>query len=111
MHGSCVMETDTISGNIKKRKNFKCIKPGSGGNGPLLNLATLREYLPNKKVKRILYFHTEGTDLFNLKSELRDPRLKEYILDKKYSQNLKTKQNKIDSYLEKYIDKLLKKKN
>ena len=44
-----------------------------------------------------------------MKSELRDQRLKEYILDKKYSQNLKTKQNKIDSYLEKYIDKLLKK--
>ena len=41
---------------LKKRKNFKCIKPGSGGNGPLLNLATLREYLPNKKVKEYYTF-------------------------------------------------------
>ena len=111
VHGSCVMEPDTISGNIKKiEKTLSVLNLGQGGNGPLLNLATLREYLPNKKIKRILYFHTEGTDLFNLKSELRDPRLREYFSDKKYSQNLKTKQYEIDSYLEKYIDQLLKKK-
>ena len=53
VHGACVNEKDTISGNIRKK-----IKPGSvlnlgyGDNGPLLEYATLREYLPLTNTKK-----------------------------------------------------------
>ena len=52
--GACVNETDTISGNLRKMINSGgVLNLGYGGNGPLTEYATLREYLHLKKTKRV----------------------------------------------------------
>ena len=88
-HGACVNETDTISGNLRKLSNSKngILNLGQGGNGPLIEYATLREYLPLKKVKRVLWLYVEN-DLIDLKYELNNKILVNYLKDKNFSQNL-----------------------
>lgn len=53
---------------------------GCNGNGPLLNLASLREYGPVLKPRTVLWFHYEGNDLnVNLPEELANPLLRAYL--------------------------------
>ena len=52
------------------------------GNGPLFQYATLREYLPAKKVKRILWMYYEGNDFGNMHMELQNEILTGYLKDK-----------------------------
>ena len=63
--GACVNEPDTISGNLRKLNNNKnaVLNLGQSGNGPLIEYATLREYLPFKNVKRVLWIYYEDNDL------------------------------------------------
>ena len=65
---------------------------GQTGNGPLIEYATLREYLPIKKTKRKNRIYFEGSDLMNLASELKNPILLKYFTDENFSQNLTSKQ-------------------
>ena len=53
-HGNCVNEPHTISGNLRSMlKQGGVLNLGQGGNGPLIEYASLREYLPGKKIERI----------------------------------------------------------
>ena len=61
---------------------------GQPGSGPLIQYATLREYLPIKKVKRVLWMYYEGNDVLNLAGEFRNKILVNYLKDKNFSQNL-----------------------
>ena len=45
------------------------------GNGPLIELATLKEYLPNK-VNKVLWLYYEGNDLKDLKNEMNNKILR-----------------------------------
>ena len=89
-HGACVNEPDTISGNLRKLNNNKngILNLGQGGNGPLIEYATLREYFPNKKVKRVLWMYYAGNDLLDLMGEIRNQILVNYLKDENFSQNL-----------------------
>ena len=87
-HGDCVNEPDTISGNLRKLINNEngVLNLGQGANGPLIEYATLREYLPHVKVKRVLWlFH--GNDLL-FSNELKNQILVTYLKDKDFTQNL-----------------------
>jgi len=99
--GACVYESDTISGKIKKlRKNENGIlNLGQTGNGPLRLYATLREYLPLKNVKRILWIHTESNDLRELNEELKHQILIKYLNNKNFTQNLVSNKDKVQSLL------------
>ena len=45
VHGACVNQNFTITSFLnKKNKNYNFFNLGMGGNGPLINYATLREY-------------------------------------------------------------------
>ena len=53
LHGACVNNKDNLISNLSSTKFFKeknILNLGYSGNGPLLNLATLREYFPRKKM-------------------------------------------------------------
>ena len=70
----------------------------------MLELATLKEYLsPN--VTNILWMYFEGNDLNDLEIEINSKLLKNYLMDPKFSQNLKFKQKNIDQIILKKIEK------
>ena len=69
---------------------------GFSGSGPLIQYAILKEYLKDKKVKKIFWLYFEGNDQEDLHSELKNHILKNYILDKNFNQNLINKQPLID---------------
>ena len=103
-HGACVNRPNDIASVLRTLSKKSVLNLGYSGNGPLIEYATLREYL-NPKVKKILWLYYEGNDLFNLDTELDNKILTNYLNDLKFSQNLKLKQNEIDSLLKDKIKK------
>ena len=96
VHGHCVNRPDDISSVLRKLSKNSVLNLGFGGNGPLIEYATLREYLkPN--VENIIWVFFDENDLkINLKEELSSDILNKYLIDQNFSQNLKNKQTKID---------------
>ena len=106
VHGACVNEKNTIAGNIRKKIEVGAVlNLGKAANGPLIEFATLREYLPLINTKKVLWFFFEGNDLRNLSSELKNKILLNYLNDENFSQNLYLKQNDIDAKLRKILQK------
>jgi hypothetical protein len=105
-HGACVNEPDTISGNLRKLNNNKnaVLNLGQSGNGPLIEYATLREYLPFKNVKRVLWIYFENNDLNELNDELNNQILVNYLKDKNFTQNLISRKQEIKKLLLKKLD-------
>ncbi len=101
-HGYCVNRPHDISSVIRKIHNKKVLNLGYGRNGPLIEYATLKEYLP-KNAKKIIFMYYEGNDLSDLKDELRNKILIKYLMDENFFQNLKEKQKFIDAEKRKNI--------
>jgi hypothetical protein len=101
VRGACVNEPNTFSGHFKKFKKNEngVLNLGQTGNGPLRQYATLREYLPLKKVKRVIWFYSEGNDLKELNEELKHKILQKYLEDPKFSQNLISKSDEVQKLL------------
>ncbi len=108
-NGSCVNRPNDIGSVLRKLSKKSVLNLGIGGNAPLIEYATLREYL-NTKVKKVLWIYYEGNDLRELKSEITDNILINYYKDLNFTQNLKFKQNDIDSLLSNLIEEQIKKK-
>ena len=56
--GYAVNSNQNISAHLRK-KNFNVISLGKGGNGPLLELATVKEYAEPMKPRIVLWFYFE----------------------------------------------------
>jgi len=106
-HGACVNRQDDIASQLRLLSKQKVLNLGYSGNGPLIEYATIREYL-KPKVKKILWIYTEGNDLQDLSNELKSDLLNNYITNPNYSQNLKMKQTLIDKSLQSKIFELNK---
>ena len=104
-HGFEVNTPDTIAGNLRKLMQVDggALSLGKGGNGPLIEYATLREYLPIVNAKRVIWLYYEANDLTNLSDELKNEILLNYLNDENFTQNLYLKQNIIDNKIKKYI--------
>ena len=109
VHGMCVNEDHTLSGNLRKIVNQGVLNLGNSGSGPLAQYATLREYLPLVNAKRIIWVYFEGNDLIDLNYELKNKILNSYLKDQKYTQQLSIRQNEIDIRYRNIIEKLLAK--
>jgi hypothetical protein len=97
-HGDCVNMPNDISSVLRNLSKKTVINLGYKGNGPLIEYATLREYLtPN--TKNVLWLYFEGNDLANLKDELKNKILNKYLTNQEFKQDLKFKQNQIDQFL------------
>ncbi len=110
-HGACVNEPDTISGNLRKLYENKSgvLNLGQSASGPLIEYATLREYLSIKKVKRVLWMYFEKNDLRDLMGELKSKILVNYLKDKSFTQNLVLRNQEIQKLrLNKLRQKTLK---
>ena len=94
-YGACVNPPDDISNVLRILSNRKILNIAYGGNGPLIEYASLKEFL-NEKVKKVLWVYYEGNDQSDLKRELKNDVLRKYLNDNTFSQELKNKQNKVD---------------
>ena len=103
--GHCVNEPDTISGNLRKLTSNKpgILNLGQNGNGSLMEYATLREYLPSKKVKRILWLYYYN-DLEDIKVELNNQILASYLKDENFTQDLILKKQELEKILLREMD-------
>jgi hypothetical protein len=113
VHGACVHSDNSIPSVVRDITKKHTINLGTGGNGPLLELATLREYGKSLNPKRVIWVYYEGNDLLikrlngNLQNEILIPILMKYM-QPNFSQNLIYKQKEIDNFLIDFIEKSTK---
>jgi hypothetical protein len=101
--GECVNSDKTITSFLEKFSKKTALSLSFGGNGPLTEYATIREYLrPN--MNKIIWIYFDGNDQTNLNRELKSEILKNYLKDKNFTQNLISRQNQIDKLLERTIE-------
>ena len=93
-HGACVNRPYDIASNLRSLTKKKVLNIGYGGNGPLIEYAALREYLP-RNVKNVIWIYMNG-DMDNLTDEIKNSILSKYLEDDYFKQNLLKKQNEID---------------
>ena len=101
-HGGCVDEGQDITSYMRGLTGKTSINLGFIGNGPLKNLATLKEYINYLNPKKIYWLHYEGNDLYNLKQEMENKLLIKYLQDN-FTLDLINKQNMIDIGIKKQI--------
>jgi len=95
-HGACVNRPNDIASVLRALSNKSVLNLGQHGNGPLIEYASLREYL-NLGVKKVLWIYYEENDLIDLEKETNHNLLINYLNNLNFTQNLKTKQNKINN--------------
>ena len=103
-HGSCVNRPNDIGSVLRTLTSKPVLNLGLGGNGPLIEYATLREYL-NVNVKKVIWIYY-GNDIENLVVEKKNNILIKYLDDLNFTQNLKLKQNEIDNLAIEMINEL-----
>jgi hypothetical protein len=102
--GVAVKQEENIAGNIWRLTKEPVINLGMSGNGPLLELASLKEYGALVKSENVLWIYYEGNDLsHDLNDEIKNKKLYMY-LNKGYTQKLKNKQLEIDGLLNNYVN-------
>ena len=102
--GACVKPGDGIAGQIRKRTQQSVINLGSGGNGPLAELAVLEEYAKAREPEIVLWVYFEGNDLAgDLQFEIKSKFLMKYLREE-LSQDLINRQKEIDLNLMEYIN-------
>ena len=92
-HGACVNRPDDIGSVLRTLSNKSVLNLGYENSSPLIEYATLREYL-NPNIKKVIWIYSINDINFN--HELRNEILINYLNDLSYTQNLKSKQNDID---------------
>ncbi len=101
--GYCAESDETILGRI--RLEFpNTLNFGMGGSGPLLELATLREYVAPLEPETVLWFYYEGNDLYNMDRESRDSVLMRYLTDSGFSQGLLERRDEIQPLMEDFAE-------
>lgn len=106
-HGACVNVPNDIGSVLRTLSNKSVLNLGFGGNAPLIQYATLREYY-NSKVKKVIWLFDERSDLSDLSLELKNKVLINYLKDLNFSQNLKIKQNEINNLVNTRIEREIK---
>lgn len=105
--GYCVHRRDSFAGRIRSR-HPAALNLAMSGNGPLLMLATLKEYLPAIRPKTVLWFFFEGNDLTgDLAIQSRSPLLRRYLETPDFNQGLARHHATINASLAAHLDGLL----
>ena len=105
--GNCVEPSQTAASRI--RSVFPAtLNLAMEGNGPLIELAAIREFLPELRPSRVLWVFCEGNDLTsNLPLERNNPILMQYLRPD-FRQNLVARQDEVDALLEKRVSDNIK---
>ncbi len=102
-HGACVDRPHDMGSALRKLSKKSVLNLGQGWNGPLIEYATLREYLDNN-VRKVLWIYFEGNDFQDLENEIDSKILIKYLNDLSFNQDLKNKQIEIDKILKEYVE-------
>ena len=102
VHGACVNRPKDIASVLRELSSKNVLNLGYSGNGPLLQYATIKEYLP-KNTKNLLWFYYEQNDLADLAYELNDDLLPNYLNDDLFLQKLIFKQDIIDEIIDSFL--------
>ncbi len=104
-HGACVNRPNDFGSVLRNLSNKTVLNLGYGGNAPLTQYATLREFI-SPKVKKVLWIFVEN-DVGGLIKELnaKNKLLTNYISDLNYTQNLKLRQDEVNALGYKTIEK------
>ena len=96
-HGACVNRPNDLGSVLRTLSNKSVLNLGYGGNAPLTQYATLREYL-NPNVKKVLWGFVDN-DTGGLVKELnaKNKILLNYLKDLNFTQNLKSRQKEVDN--------------
>ena len=104
--GACVPSDKNFVSVIRERYPGT-LNLGMLGEGPLIMLAALKEYLPFLKPKVVLWFFFEENDMQELLTEGKSPLLRNYLQDD-FKQGLFHRQTEIDQALAAYIEEAIK---
>lgn len=102
VHGACVDPGEDLGSWIRHHLP-NTVNLGQRGNGPLLQLAGLREYGAFLEPKYVFWFYTENNDLDNLRFEFSSPFLKNYLTPD-FSQNLIKRTREIDRFVRDFTE-------
>ena len=102
-HGYCVAPDSNFVSVIRQRYPGT-LNLGIEGDGPLLMLATLKEYAAVVRPKVVLWFYFEGNDLQDLRNERTNPLLSRYLTMNDFTQDLFNRQAEIDRALSDYLE-------
>ena len=100
-HGACVQPGEDIGGQLR-RLGWSVVNLGFSGNGPLLELATVREYVIPLRPRTVLWLYYEGNDLRDLQSEKQSPLLLKY-LNAGFTQDLMGRQGEVAPVLRDFL--------
>ena len=100
-HGACVQQEEGYPAALRRR-HPRTISLGMGGNGPLLELAGIREYLAPLKPKVVVWSYFRN-DMPDLEVEKRFPALMAY-LDRAHVQGLLGRQAQLDEALVRLLE-------
>jgi hypothetical protein len=106
VHGACVKPGEDIASQFRKM-GISALNLGSMGNGPLIELALIKEYAEPIHPEIVLWVYYEGNDLSDLNKERKSSMLMRYLEDD-YSQNLLERQDEIDTILINYVNNAMK---
>ena len=103
VQGMCLDNKYNLNSQFKKF-NLDSTSLGIGGNGPLIEFATFKEYESFYKYQALILFITPDNDFYDLSNEINNKVLMKYLNDKNFKQNMtadkikKEKKNIIDLY-------------
>ena len=101
--GFCAPNGASYADQIRVRMP-QTLNLGNNGDGPLVELATLREYLAQLKPKYVFWFYFEGNDMEDLSRELAHPVLAKYLSDPNFTQKLVENSSENDLALRKFVE-------
>ena len=103
------VKSDKNISAVLRKSGFNVVNVGKSGNGPLLELAALKEYGEPLRPKIVLWIYFTN-DIPDLKAEVTSSLLRKYLSEDGFSQNLISRQDEIDSVLIKYLREKMKRR-
>ena len=105
--GACVGPSEDVASQLRQVRagGETVLNMGAWGNGPLLELAVLKEYVRPLRPRKVVWLYYEHNDLEGrgLLTELKSPTLRRYLKEKGFTQHLAARQGEVDSLLRRYV--------
>ncbi len=101
-HGYCLDADRTYAAHLRRRWP-SLVNLGTGGSGPLVELATLAEYAAALRPRVLVWQYFEN-DLENLAQERQFPVLLRY-LEPAFSQHLRNRQRELDDAMSAWVER------
>lgn len=104
-HGACVPSDRNMVAEVRRRFPA-ALNLGMAGNGPLSELAAIKEYLPQRRPRVVLWFYYEGNDVSKDLFIEQEAALLLAYLDQDFAQGLEQRQPAIDEALIAEVEKV-----